>query len=185
MINYGGMIMPPHCDSKDGPVVKAAIKALEAGDVNLILPYVYKKGEREVKEAFKKVMAARKAGGTAREIVDLYFLETVVRVHRSGEGATYTGLKPAGLDVGPVIPLAEKALETGKVDKLVKMLTDTVRNEVTRRFEHAMHLKKHAAGDVAEAREYVEAMLGLQVYSHKLYLQTKADPHEGGDHHHG
>jgi hypothetical protein len=177
--------MPPHCDSKDGPVVKAAMKALEAGDVNLILPYVNKKGEREVKEAFRKVTAARKAGGSAREVADLYFLETVVRVHRAGEGAPYTGLKPAGLDVGPVIPLAEKALETENPDKVVKILTDTVRDELTRRFKHAMHLKKGADRGVAEAREYVEAMLGFQVYSHKLYLATKADPHEGGDHHHG
>lgn len=177
--------MPPHCDSKDGPVVKAAIKALDAGDVSLILPYVYKKGEREVKEAFKKVMAARKAGGAAGEVADLYFFETVVRVHRAGEGAPYTGLKPAGLDVGPVIPLAEKALETGKADKVVKMLTDTVRDELTRRFGHAMHLRKNATRGVTEAREYVEAMLGFQVYSHKLYLATKADPHEGGDHRHG
>ena len=177
--------MPPHCDSMDGPVVKAAIKALEAGDVNIVFAYVYKKGEREVKSAFKKVMAARKTSGTAREVADLYFFETVVRVHREGEGAPYTGLKPAGLDVGPVIPLAEEALQTGKAEKLVKMLTDVVRTEVMNRFEHAMHLKKHAGGDVAEAREYVEAMLGLQVYSHKLYLQTKADPHEGGEHHHG
>ncbi len=177
--------MPPHCDSKDGPVVKAAMKALHAGDVNLILPYVYKKGEREVKETFKKVMAARRAGGAAGEVADLYFFETVVRIHRAGEGAPYTGLKPAGLDVGPVIPLAEKALETGKPDKVVKMLTDTVEGELTRRFKHAMHLKKNANRGVAEAREFVEAMLGFQVYSHKLYLATKADPHEGGDHHHG
>ena len=177
--------MPPHCDSKDGPVVQAAMRALDAGDVNLVLPYVYKKGEKEIKTAFRKVMAARRTGETAREVADLYFFETVVRVHREGEGAPYTGLKPAGLDVGPVIPLAEAALETGKPDRVVKMLTDIVRDELAGRFEHAMHLKKHASAGVTEARQYVEAMLGFQVYSHKLYLQAKADPHEGGDHHHG
>ena len=45
-------------------------------------------------------------------MADLYFFETVVRVHRAGEGAAYNGLKPAGLDEGPVIPIAEKAIET-------------------------------------------------------------------------
>ena len=32
--------MPPHCDSMDGPVVKAAMKALESGDVRAVLPFV-------------------------------------------------------------------------------------------------------------------------------------------------
>jgi hypothetical protein len=31
-------IMPPHCDSLDGPVVAAARRALDAGDVDLALP---------------------------------------------------------------------------------------------------------------------------------------------------
>jgi hypothetical protein len=43
----------------------------------------------------------------------VYFFETRVCVHREGEGAAYTGLKPAGLDLGPDIPAADKALESG------------------------------------------------------------------------
>jgi hypothetical protein len=34
------------------------------------------------------------------------------RLHRPGEGAPYTGLKPAGQDFGPVIPAAEHAIES-------------------------------------------------------------------------
>ena len=40
---------------------------------------------------------------------DLYFFGTAVRIHRAGEEATYTGLKPAGLGEGPVIPSAAGA----------------------------------------------------------------------------
>ena len=87
--------MPPHCDSMDGPVVKAARLALETKNVNLVLPYVPKEGEAEVIRAFDRVLPLRADG--AREIADLYFFETVVRIHRAGEGAPYTGLKPAGL----------------------------------------------------------------------------------------
>lgn len=100
--------MPPHCDTMDGPVVTAARKALDANDVTLALAYVPESGEAEVRAAFDKVQKARKAGPEAREVADLYFFETVVRVHRAGEGAAYTGLKPAGLDEGPVIPIAER-----------------------------------------------------------------------------
>ncbi len=178
--------MPPHCDTMDGPVVTAARKALEAEDVNLALAYVPKSGEAEVRSAFEKVRQARKAGPAAREVADLYFFETLVRVHRAGEGAPYTGLKPAGLDEGPVIPVAEKAIETGSPDALIKTLTETLRQEVQHRFDHMMHLRDYDPDDVARAREYVEAMLGLQVYAHQLYGAMKVDHHEGQHgHHHG
>jgi hypothetical protein len=175
--------MPPHCDSLDGPVVAAAKKALEAENVNLILPYVPFEGEEEVRRAYDKVIQVRKDGALAREVADLYFFETVVRIHRAGEGAPYTGLKPAGLDVGPVIPVAEQAIESGSADELVHLLSETLRHEVYGKFEHMQHLKMHAEESVEKAREYVEAMLGLQVYSHKLYKCMQADPHEGHHEH--
>lgn len=179
--------MPPHCDSIDGPVVTAAREALESQEVGLILPYVPKEGEGEIKKAFEQVIAARQSDSTLiTELADTYFFETVVRVHRAGEGAPYTGLKPAGLDVGPVIPVAEKAIETGEVDELTSLLCDLVRKEVEHRFERMMHLRQHTSHGVDAAREYVEAMLGLQVWSHKLYLAAKARPHENaGEHEHG
>ncbi len=176
--------MPPHCDSLDGPVVTAARKALETKNVSLILPYVPKEGEAEVNRLFEKTVQLRNDGEMAREVADLYFFETVVRIHRAGEGAAYTGLKPAGLDEGPVIPIAEKAIETGSPDELVNFLCEVVREEVLHKFEQMMHLKKHSHKSVEEAREYVEAMLGLQVWSHKLYGCAKAELHEA-HHEHG
>jgi hypothetical protein len=176
--------MPPHCDSLDGPVVKAALRALEAEQVDLVLPYVHVQGEAEVREAFSSVVPLRHDGAAVRSLAERYFFETVVRVHRAGEGAPYTGLKPAGLDVGPVIPVAERAIETGAADQLVQLLTDTVCAEVLARFERVMALKGHERGPVAEAREYVEAMLGLQVWAHGLYQAARASPHEGEHEHH-
>lgn len=175
--------MPPHCDSMDGPVVLAAKHALETENVNLILPYVPKEGEAEVRQAFDKVVTLHKQPNGAKEVAHLYFFETVVRIHRAGEGASYTGLKPAGLSTGPVIPVAEKAIETGSASELEKVLGDFVKAEVRERFERMLHLKKHADESVDKAREYVEAMLGLQVWSHKIYLAVKSEPHEGGHHH--
>ena len=175
--------MPPHCDSLDGPVVKAAERALGAEDVDLVLPYVKAEGEDEVRAAFTRAVEARH-DPEAREVADLYFFETVVRVHRAGEGEPYTGLKPAGLDVGPVIPVAERAIETGSPDELIALLTDTLQHEVKMRFDHVMALQPHAAGPVPQAREYVEAMLGLQVWSHGLSLAMHAGPHGEAGHEH-
>ena len=176
--------MPPHCDSMDGPVVTAAINALETKNVDAILPYVHKEGEQEVRQAFDKVLPLHHDGAAGREVADRYFFETVVRVHRAGEGATFTGLKPAGLDVGPVIPAAERAIATGSPDELLQLLESIVRVETRKRFDRAMRQKAHAQGPVDEAREYVEAMLGLQVWAHKLAQCASAEPH-GEAHEHG
>ena len=177
--------MPPHCDSMDGPVVKAAMKALDNGDVKAVLPFVPREGEAEVTAAFEKVIKARAQSPEAKEVADKHFFETVVRIHRAGEGAPFTGLKPAGLGHGPVVPVAEKAIETKSPEELVKLLTDTVEAQIRGRFEHVMHLKREASvgQGVNEMREYVEAMLSLEVYSHKLYECAHSEPHGEGAHH--
>jgi len=43
-----------HCDGLDGPVVQAAQKALETGNANLVLIWVQKQDESEIKKAFQK-----------------------------------------------------------------------------------------------------------------------------------
>lgn len=178
--------MPPHCDSLSGPVVKMAKKALETGNVKLILPYVPEESEDEVIAAFHKVLPLHKQPNSARDIADMFFFETVVRLHRAGEGAPYTGLKPAGAYEGPVIPIAEKAIDTGSVEELKETLTYIIANEVENRFEHMQYLKQYSEESVEDAREYVESMLGLQVWSHKVYLAATAGSHEKpGVHHHG
>ncbi len=169
-----------HCDTLDGPVVKASRTALETGKLNAVLAWVRPGDEAEVKAAFARVLTVRKLGPEARELADTSFFETVVRVHRAGEGAPYTGLKPAGLGHGPVIPVAEKAIETGSPDELIRVLSDLVHEEVKERFERVMELQKYADGPVPEAREYVEMMLDLQVWAHTLYLAIRADAWEHG-----
>lgn len=175
--------MPPHCDSLDGPVVTAAREALACADVEVILPYVPAEGEAEVRDAFDLAEKARALGSDAREVADRWFFETVVRVHRAGEGASFTGLKPAGLDVGPVIPVAEHSLETGSADELVGLLCESVRGQVEERHGYAMMLKEHAVESRTAARAYVEAMLGLQVWAHAVHRQVMGDPHAHADAH--
>lgn len=172
--------MPPHCDSLDGPVVKAAAAALEARNVELVLPYVPAEGEQEVKEAFAQTLAVEPLAPTAKKLADEWFFENVVRIHRAGEGAPYTGIKPAGLGHGPVVPVAERAIETGDPAELVTLLTGMVEDAIRERFEHVKHRKAQVNGDLAANRAYVEAMLGLEVWSHSIYEALHAAPHEHG-----
>ncbi len=166
--------MPPHCDTLDGPVVTAAKRALETGKVNLILPYAPEKAEPEIKKAFDRTLAARKIGGEAKELADLWFYETIVRLHREGEGAPYTGLKPAGLDWGPVLPKVDKAIESEDPKEVIGFLSHTVEEQIQGRFKRFLYTKNYDENDVAAAREHVEAMLGLELYSHHLYENIKA-----------
>lgn len=177
--------MPPHCDSLDGPVVSAAREALDREEVEIILAYVHEPGEREVRQAFDLAVKARAQGAEAREVADRYFFETAVRVHRAGEGAPFTGLKPAGMDVGPVIPMAERAIDEGDGTELAAFLSAAVQGEVTARVAEVTALKASAGEGVVAARRYVSASLGLQVWSHKLYGAIHAAAHEGAEHHHG
>jgi hypothetical protein len=169
--------MPPHCDALDGPVVTAARSALAAMNVDLVLPFVHVEGEAEVRDAFDQTVKAAASGGEACDVAARWFFETVVRVHRAGEGASFTGLKPAGLDVGPVIPAAERALESGSPDELVEILCREVTEQVGLRLQRAQALRPHAEDGIAAGREYVEAALGLQVWAHKVHRQVLADAH--------
>lgn len=165
--------MPPHCDTMDGPVVKAAKMALETGNINLILPWAPKEAEDDIKNAFEKTLNVRKLGKEAAELADYWFFETVVRLHRAGERAPYTGLKPAGLDWGQVVPKAEKAIEEEDAKEVIDLLLHTVEEELQKRFRNAIAKKNYDDNDVDAAREYIQAMLGFVLYSHHLYAYVK------------
>jgi len=162
----------------DGPVVQAAQRALAKGDVNLVLIWVQASDEAEIRKAFVKTLAVRKLNPDARELADLYFFETLVRIHRAGEGAPYTGLKPAGRDLGPVIPAADKAIETGAVEPLVKLVTSESANGIRERFQKVTAVKKFNAEDVSAGRGYVKAYVEFVHYVEGLHQFVQGSGHE-------
>ena len=168
-----------HCDTLDGPVVNTARVALDAGDVTLILKWVKADQEVEIKEAFDRTLAVRKLGPEAKELADHYFFETLVRVHRAGEGAPYTGLKPAG-EVEPPIAAADKALENGSVDELIGRVQHEVEAGIRERFERVIETGKHKDESVEAGREYVEAYV---IFAH--YIEGLHNAIGGGAEHHG
>jgi len=166
-----------HCDGMDGPVVTAARKALDAGNVDLVLVWVQKADEADIRKAFERTLAVRQLNPQAKELADMYFFETVVRIHRAGEGAPYTGLKPAGRDLGPAIPAADKALQDGSVEPLVKLLTDTVQHGVHEHFTAAHAKKAFNPNDVEAGRKYVQAYVSYVHYVEGIYEATKTAAH--------
>jgi len=162
-----------HCDGLDGPVVTAARKALESGNVNLVLPWVQKTDEAEIKSAFQKTLSVRKLNPQAKELADTYFFETLVRVHRAGEGAPYTGLKPAGRDLGPAIPAGDKAIELRSAEALLKLLTDKVREGLHARFRQVVEKSAYSKDNVESGREYLKTYVEYIHYVEALYEAAK------------
>jgi len=175
----------PHCDTLDGPVVQTARVALEKGDVTPLLKWVRPDDEKEIKAAFMKTLTVRRQGDEAKKLADKYFFETLVRVHRAGEGAPYTGLKP-GEAVDPAVALADKALGNGSVDKLVNVLTNAMANGIRERFAKAYENQKHADDSVAAGREFIESYVIFTHYVEGLHglIKGGAARHgEGGESH--
>src|SRR3972149_6118292 len=170
-----------HCDTMDGPVVILAKKALEKGDVTLILPGVAKEKEGGIREAFDLTSAVRGKGAKGKELAARSFFETLVRVHREAEGAPFTGLKPAGLARGPAIPAADKALETGNPKALLALIEEKIHEGIHQYYVEEMERKKHAGESGEAGRAYVQAYVPYLHFVERLYLDASTPVTHGGE----
>lgn len=166
-----------HCDTLDGPVAVEARAALEAGDVTLVLKWVEPAHEAEIRRAFAQTLQVRDLGPEALALADRFFLETLVRVHREGEGAPYTGLKPAGTAVDPAIRASDTALETGDVEPLVERITHQVERGLRERHAQVLEARTHAGESVEQGRAYVAAYVDLMHYAEGLLAAAARAPH--------
>ncbi|RJO63380.1 MAG: hypothetical protein C4523_20620 [Myxococcales bacterium] len=167
-----------HCDTLDGPVIKDATAALANKDVTPVLKWVRSEDEAEIRTAFDRALAVRSKGDAARDLADTYFFETLVRVHRAGEGAPYTGLKPAG-SVAHIEAAADASLAGGSPDKIVAHLAKAMTDGIRDRFEKARTAR--AGTSVEAGREYVHAYVEYLHYVSGLFDQVA----KGGAHAHG
>lgn len=170
-----------HCDSVQGPVVQAAVKALDTGNVKLVLPYIQPEDEAELTAAFNHTRKVRKLGPDAKKLADQYFFELTVRLHRQGEGAAYTGLTNEA--VPAAIQAADKAMLTGDLEAVTHMLSEAVAHGVAEKYEAVVEAREHAkkVGTVEAQRERAEAELIFEKYVYELYTAaTAAAPHAEG-----
>lgn len=170
-----------HCDTLDGPVVQDARKAIAQKDVTPALKWVRPRDEKSVTSAFKKVLSA---GPAEKETAERNFFATLVKVHRAGEGAPFTGLKQAG-SVEPAVAEADKALAAGSADALVKLVTDDVAAGIRKRYQRAAAAYQHKDESVAQGREFVEAYVDYTHYVERLHQDATGQAgHGAGEKHH-
>lgn len=147
-----------HCDTEDGPVILAGREALATSQPELALVWVQPAGEAETRAAFERALvdpAARQA-----------FLETLVRVHRQGEGEPYEGLKPADTPVPAPVEALDRALAARSAEGLDA--------DVRAAWDRLQPLTGYDRQDLEAGRRFVAAY--VQEIHH---LEEAATPHHG------
>ena len=174
-----------HCDTADGPAVTDGRRALETGDIDYALKWIQANGEAELREVFDKALAVRNLSAPAAEVADRLFLETLVRLHRMGEGVGFTGIQPTGTEVDPVVVAADRALETGDDSQVLALAPADRRAELHRRFQIALGKKHFEVNNVPAGRDYVAAYVNYFKYAEGE--EHEHHPARGGDAcaHHG
>jgi hypothetical protein len=166
-----------HCDTIDGPVVATARQALSDGDVTSVLRWVTPQGETEIRSAFAQAIKVRKLGAEAQALADTWFFETLVRVHRAGEGEPYTGLKPAGTPIEPAVAAADAAVASGSVDELAEHVAAQAEHGIRQRLAAVLSVKPHMSDSIDAGRAYVAAYVQFVHYVEQLSELAQADVH--------
>ena len=153
-----------HCDSFDGPVIKDALTALKQNNVELVLKWVEPQHEKEITDKFNQTLRLKGKNKEINDVLETSFLETLVRLHREGEGAPYTGLKPEG-STTKLVQMADNSLAKKDVNEVINIVTSHLKEVLQDKYTKAIELSKTKENSVDEGRAYVEAYVE---YTHTL-----------------
>lgn len=153
-----------HCDSYDGPVIQDALKALEKNDVKLVYKWISEGQEAEITGLFNKTYKYKKKDQEIYQLLEKHFLETLVRLHREGEGAPYTGLKPAG-STKQIIRLTDTALLEKDLPTLLNKLNTHIAKVIQEKYEKVAALYDVKDESPENGRAYVAAYVD---YTHTV-----------------
>lgn len=146
-----------HCDTMDGPLIADAKKAIEQKNVNYVLKWVQPQNEKELKQVFDQAMKVRVLNADAKALADGYFFDTLVRIHRNGEGESFTGVKPSGTPIDKKIAAADKSIAAGNLTPLSGLVAKDKMSELQKRLNRVLSLKNFDVNNVKAGREYIEA----------------------------
>lgn len=171
----------PHCDTLEGPVVAAARAALNRGDVTPVLMWVQPDDEAAVQAAFARTLVVRRQSPEAAALADTWFFETLVRLHRAGEGAPYTGLK-SGAPEEPGIAAADRALASGESADLLAATVEPLHALLAAKLAAVRERQRHASDSVAAGRAYVAAYVDYVHFAERLATLARSAPADANAH---
>lgn len=173
-----------HCDTMDGPVIKDAKMAIEKNNINYALKWIQPQNEDELKDAFLLTMKVRLLSPDARILADKYFFETLVRLHRSGEGVPFTGVKPSGTPIDEKILAADKSIETGNLLPLKRLVPKEIIPDLEKRFNKVLSLKDYDVNNIEAGRAYIESYVQFFKFAegeeeNQIVVQQEGVSHSG------
>lgn len=157
-----------HCDTMEGPVIGDAQRALNENNINYITKWVTPENEAELTTIFNQTVAVRDDSAEAQKLADQYLFENLVRIHRTGEGASYTGIKPEGTPVEEAVAAADASIAAGNLDPMKDVVEDEKIAELEESFNQVLNTQEFDADDVEAGREYVEAYVTFTHLSEAL-----------------
>lgn len=169
-----------HCDAEDGPVIQDARIALASGSVAPVLKWIGADDEAAIRALFAQVVVVRKGGDEAKAVADQLFFETLVRLHRAGEGAGFDGIQPAG-NQEPYVARIDQALAANDGDAVADAIAKVVRQEVASRFTAATTAAATKDASPEAGRAYVASYVELVHFIKGIHEAVVA----GGTHAHG
>ena len=167
-----------HCDTTGGPIIPEAKAALQKGDVTPTLKWIKADNEAEIITAFSKAVEDRAQGPEAQELADQNFLETLIRLHRAGEGAPFTGIKDEPVE--PIVALADKALANGSADEMIAKMSGHMGSAIREKLARVVETAKSKDMSVEAGREFVEAYVIYMHYVEGIHAAIMS----AGEHHH-
>jgi len=168
-----------HCDSMSGPVIPEAMIALEKGDITPVFKWIKPEYETEVKTAFSFAVKVRDKSPEAKKLADKYFLETLIRIHRAGEGAPYTGIKETPPE--KIIILTDQALVSESADELIDKIQTHLAEAIKEKFNKALQARKNKDKSVESGREFVEAYVQYTHYVEGIHAAIMLTGGHHGD----
>jgi hypothetical protein len=175
-----------HCDTMDGPTVADGRRALDTGEANHALKWVDEAHEAEVREAFELARRVRTLGDDARELADRHFLDTLVRLHRAGEGEPFTGIRPSGVPIDAKVVAADRCIAEGDLAALEPLVPGEQLPELRTRFDRVLATRDFDLDDLAAARAHIAAYVAffhLAEGEEHGHAHGHAPVHEHGAHH--
>jgi len=162
----------------NGPIMKAAQMALETGNANYILIWVPEESENALKNIFEKTCCERSVRKNMQNrTIDWYF-ETVNRLHFTNKGASHSCLKQGDRDESPIVPMMERAIETGNFEEIIGIIPNTHAADVRERFHHVMDKSNYDRNNIAAGRAYVSAFIDFLTYVHTIRTCIPGEEHQ-------
>jgi hypothetical protein len=156
------------CNQHDGPVTRAAKRALETGNAQYILIWIQKESENTVKNLLERACCERTTRKDSHQRTTDWFFETVNRLHSAYYGPCNLDISTKSREEKEIILLVERACESGNVEELLTIIPDASAVEMRQCFEDVMKKRDYGGKNSAAGRVYISAVVDFIACVHHL-----------------